>query len=117
MHHPSRVARFIFKWLWLKLPVWCSAIVTVVSEATKAEVLKHVHCHPDKIKVIHNFISDHFTRRPRSFNLQKPNILHVGTAQQKPGAIDNGYRWNNLPVKYYWKAVLRPTTVVSKTRY
>ena len=83
MHHPSRVARFIFKWLWLKLPVWCSAIVTVVSEATKAEVLKHVHCHPDKIKVIHNFISDHFISCHRNFNLQKPTILHIGTAPNK----------------------------------
>ncbi|HUC81515.1 MAG TPA: glycosyltransferase family 1 protein [Flavisolibacter sp.] len=83
MQHPSPIARIIFKWFWLKLPVCYSAAVSVVSEVTKNEVIKYVQCHPDKIKVVYNFVSGNFTCCPKDFNLQKPTILHIGTAPNK----------------------------------
>ena len=83
MNHPSPVARLLFKWFWLVLPVWRSAIVTVVSEETKREVLKYTRCQPKKIQVIPNFITERFTTDVKVFNTAKPTILHVGTAPNK----------------------------------
>jgi glycosyltransferase involved in cell wall biosynthesis len=83
MKHPSPVARLILKWFWLVLPVNSSRVVTVVSQATKDEVLKYVNCPPDKIRVIPNFISTKYQPGPKPFNSRLPVILHVGTAFNK----------------------------------
>ncbi len=83
MKHPSAVARTVLRWFWLVLPVARSRVVTVVSQATKDEVLRYVDCNPDKIRVIPNFISARYTPRPRPFNAQRPVILQVGTAFNK----------------------------------
>jgi glycosyltransferase involved in cell wall biosynthesis len=83
MNHPSALARTILRWFWLELPVRRSRVVTVVSQATKDEVLKYVDCNPDKIRVIPNFISGKYSPRPKPFNALRPVILQVGTAHNK----------------------------------
>jgi glycosyltransferase involved in cell wall biosynthesis len=83
MKHPSAAARTVLRWFWLVLPVACSRVVTVVSQATKDEVLRYVDCNPDKIRVIPNFISSRYAPRPKPFNAQRPVILQVGTAFNK----------------------------------
>lgn len=83
MNHPSKWARMIFRLFWLKLPINHSRIVTVVSQSTKDEILKHVDCPPQKIRLIPNFISDAFQPVEKEFNTHKPVILHIGTAPNK----------------------------------
>lgn len=83
MRHPSALARIIFKWFWLKLPIWRSAIVTAVSEASKKEIVFYSGCNPDKIRVIHTSVSLMYASHPKSFNKQKPEMLHIGTAENK----------------------------------
>ena len=83
MDHPNRIYRWLLKWFWIILPVWRSQIITVVSEATKQELLKYVRCKPAKIKVIHNPIDSSFKPLPNSFNKTKPTILQLGTAPNK----------------------------------
>jgi len=83
MKHPSAAARAVLRWFWLVLPVARSRVVTVVSQATKDEVLRYVSCNPDKIRVIPNFISDRYAPRPKPFNARRPVILQVGTAFNK----------------------------------
>ena len=83
MNHPSKWAKMIFRFFWLKFPINKSRIVTVVSQSTKDEILKYVDCPPDKIRVIPNFISESFRPVEKEFNSCRPVILHIGTAPNK----------------------------------
>ena len=83
MEHPSAVARLLLRWFWLKLPVARAAVITTVSQATKDQLLQFVDCNPEKIVVIHNFISPHFRPNPKPFAEQMPVLLQIGTAPNK----------------------------------
>lgn len=74
---------WIAKLIWFQLPVANAKFVIAISQATKNEILKHINCHPDKIKVIHVAVSPIFKKADKTFNKQKPVILHIGTAPNK----------------------------------
>jgi glycosyltransferase involved in cell wall biosynthesis len=73
----------LLKYFWFTLPLKKVAMVTVVSEATKAELLKYVTYNEAQIKVIPVAVSESFTCHPKAFNKQKPVILQVGTKPNK----------------------------------
>ena len=83
VHNTSPFKAFIFKWLWLRLPIAKSGVVTAVSQCTKDEILKYSNCRPDKIRVIYNCISTDFKPAPKIFNKIKPVLLQVGTRENK----------------------------------
>jgi len=70
-----------FFWYWL--PEKRSALISVISESTKREVLKYLRCDPDKIRVVHCCVSHDFKPFPRVFDAKKPHILQVGTSETK----------------------------------
>lgn len=72
---------FFFFWYWL--PLKRVAMVTVISESTKIELLKYVKISPGKIRVIYNCISDIFKPFQKEFNNVKPVILQIGTGSNK----------------------------------
>jgi glycosyltransferase involved in cell wall biosynthesis len=47
------------------------------------ELLRYVKCNPEKIRVIHDPVSNAFKPFQKSFNRQKPVILQVGTSKNK----------------------------------
>ena len=69
--------------LWYWLPEKRCETISVVSDFTKAELLRIVPCRPEKVRVINNCVSKTFKPVPRRFNGQKPRILQVGTASNK----------------------------------
>jgi glycosyltransferase involved in cell wall biosynthesis len=75
--------RGVFWFFWYWLPEKRCEAITVISESTKQELLKHLHCDPDKITVIHNNVSDEFAAQEKKFNHHCPRILQVGTTQNK----------------------------------
>lgn len=75
--------RRIFQWLWLKLPVACAGLVTVVSEQTRQEVLRYTGCPDSKIRLIPESVSTALRPLPRAFHSERPTILQVGTADNK----------------------------------
>lgn len=83
MEHPNYLARWVLKWFWIIIPVWRARVVTVVSQATKNEVLKYAFCNPDKIKVIPNPFNSVVNLSKRDFNKEKPVILQMGTTPNK----------------------------------
>ncbi len=84
MQQNKGIKRSILKWLYVILPVKFAHQVTVVSEATKKDVLKYVKVDPQKIKVIPNFISAIYQPAfDRKFDPVKPQILQIGTAFNK----------------------------------
>lgn len=83
MRHPNPVVRWILSWLWLKLPVRHCKIITAISEATKQEIIKFTKCPGEKIRVVPILITSDMHQCPKVFNIQKPRILHIGSAPNK----------------------------------
>lgn len=77
------IKRSLLMLFWYILPVKKSAIITVISQSTKQELLRYVKCDPEKIRVIHDCIPDDFKPCPKLFNMKKPVLLQVGTGENK----------------------------------
>jgi glycosyltransferase involved in cell wall biosynthesis len=71
------------KWLFYKLPVWQSTLVTVNSEFTKQELRRITGCPANKVIVAYCPISPLFRPHPQRFNAEKPVILQIGVMPNK----------------------------------
>ncbi len=74
---------WIIKWLWYDLAVRKADMITVISENTKKDLIRFTGCPEDRIRVIPDFYDDRFRQSLRSFNRDKPNLLFIGTAENK----------------------------------
>lgn len=83
LNNSSGITYKLLKFFWLTIPVRHSKYLTAISVSTKKEILKHVSCDPDKIKVIYVAISERYQRKDKLFNKQQPRILQIGTAPNK----------------------------------
>ena len=83
IHRLSGLKRFMFKLFWYRIPIWRAHHVTVISDATKKELIKHIGVDPSKITVIPNCISAEFTSISKKFNASNPRILCIGTSPNK----------------------------------
>lgn len=83
MENPSAFKRFFLKLFWLYLPVYRAKLVTVISYATKEQVIKFTGAPSSKIVVVPVAISTFFQPSPKSFNSDYPTLLQVGTATNK----------------------------------
>jgi len=79
----SNLKIFIIKLFWYKIPLKRATKITVISEFSKNELLKTFKIDPRKIIVIPNCVSDKFQYQQKEFNEKKPNILIVGTKENK----------------------------------
>ncbi|MCF8002796.1 MAG: glycosyltransferase family 4 protein [Chromatiaceae bacterium] len=80
----SRGLRFWLLWFfWYWLPEKRCAVIPVISEATRQQVLRYLKCDPEKVQVIHCNVSDEFQPTPKQFDSDCPRILHVGTTSHK----------------------------------
>ena len=75
--------RAVLRFFWYTLPVRRSELVSVISQATKEELLRHVTCNPAKVRVVHCCVSPVFRRDPRPFNTAHPRVLQLGTGKNK----------------------------------
>ena len=83
MLRESGLRRRLFHLMWLKMPVARSAIVTVISEQTKQEVLRYTSCPEERIRVIPVPVGSEFQPAPKPFRSDRPTILQVGTGRNK----------------------------------
>ncbi|MGQ0540576.1 MAG: glycosyltransferase family 4 protein [Blastocatellia bacterium] len=80
----SGLRRWVLKELLFDLPVKRLKYITVVSEATKRELIDLTGCPEEKITVIENPVRDHFIgTEKKEFNTDLPNVLQIGTAPNK----------------------------------
>jgi glycosyltransferase involved in cell wall biosynthesis len=75
--------RWVLRKFWFDLPIRHVAKVTVISDETKRELLRHVRVNADKIEVVPNATAPVFRPCPRPFNGDCPRILHIGTGTNK----------------------------------
>lgn len=83
MVRKTGISKVFVKWLYLKLPISNSTIVTTISEEVKKEIIAYTNCNPDKIKVVYVAIDDSYKPFPQKFNTNKPVVLQIGTGQNK----------------------------------
>ncbi len=75
--------KMIIGLFWFKIPLKRVEKITVISEFSKNELIKKFKINPYKIKIIPNCVSDKFQKTDRQFNSAEPNILVVGTKENK----------------------------------
>ncbi len=83
LERESRLINFLYRLLWIYLPVKRSGLVSVVSQATKDELLKLVPVNPEKIKIVPSSVSAEFVASPKDFCEDKPTMLQIGTRPNK----------------------------------
>lgn len=83
LDHPSPWKRALLRLLWVSLPVRRVRCVTVISEATRRELLKVVSIPERRLRVIPDCLAPEFTFTPQAFNATRPTILQVGTTDNK----------------------------------
>lgn len=83
MYNTTGIKRFLLRLLWAVIPEKRVGLISVISQSTKNELLKILHCNPEKIRVVPVCISPKFTRHDKNFDTSKPRILQIGTAKNK----------------------------------
>lgn len=73
----------VLKFVWFTLPIRRAGLVSVISESTRRELLRHVKCDPSKIRVVPCCVGSDFAPVPKSFDESDPVILQMGTAANK----------------------------------
>jgi glycosyltransferase involved in cell wall biosynthesis len=79
----SGFRRWLFFLFWYWLPAKRSAMISVISESTKKELLRYLKCDPRRIRVVYDPCRQEFVATPKEFDVQKPVILQVGTGANK----------------------------------
>ena len=83
LQRTSGLRRALLKLFWFTIPAKRVAAITVISEATRQEVNRHIDFPLHKIHVIPVFNNNAFQYCPREFNTERPTILQVGTRHNK----------------------------------
>lgn len=84
LHLRSGIRRFLLKKLFLDLPLRRLRYVTVVSEATRAEIVSFLPGAAGKLRIIENPLLEGFEgEAAREFNARSPRILQVGITANK----------------------------------
>lgn len=79
----SGVKKYLFKILYLTLPLKYSDVITVVSNYTKKKLIENFNIEEDKIRVIYNPCPKEIIYVPKHFNDKKPTILQIGGKKNK----------------------------------
>jgi glycosyltransferase involved in cell wall biosynthesis len=83
MHRLRGIRRAFFLFFWYWLPIKRVSLVTVISESTKNELLRHIKIDPRKIRVIYDCVSEDYQSSNKDFNTAKPLIIQIGTGYNK----------------------------------
>lgn len=77
------IRHMLLKYFWFTLPLKKCALVTVISKATKDELIKFTNYPEHQIHIIPVAISPGFQYNEKTFNSKRPVILQVGTTANK----------------------------------
>ena len=77
------IKRWLYKWIWLILPIRSAGVITAISRETSECIYNHLGITEKHIEVIENCHSAIFKRVPKPFTVECPVILQVGTTPNK----------------------------------
>lgn len=75
--------KFLYKWIWFKLPSMVTAKVTVISKATQEVLERELGSFGAKLSVVENCTTLEMGRTERPFNAECPRILQIGSGHHK----------------------------------
>lgn len=75
--------KWIFKWWWLKLPIYFAKHITAVSHFTLSDLAMICPWIPEKASVIYNPLPTLFTPAPKAALSDPPVLLQIGTGHNK----------------------------------
>ena len=77
------IKRWVYKWLWLILPIRRAGAVTAISEETRRSIKTNLGIINREIVVVPNCVNPIFHPVPKPFNENRPIVLQVGTRPNK----------------------------------
>jgi glycosyltransferase involved in cell wall biosynthesis len=83
MYNLAGIRRWLYKWIWLSLPIRLTRTITVVSETTAEDIRKRLGIRGKRMRLIENCHSALFQHVSRPFAADCPVILQVGTGPDK----------------------------------
>jgi glycosyltransferase involved in cell wall biosynthesis len=83
LHRSTGVKKAILKMFWYSWPARRAAATTVISEETKRQLLQQIQIPEERIHVIPVSVSPSLRPMPSVFNDNCPNILQIGTKDNK----------------------------------
>jgi glycosyltransferase involved in cell wall biosynthesis len=83
LHRTRGLKRWLLWLFWFWLPARRCALISVISEATRRQVLDYGYCDPDSVRVVFDNVSEEFRPLRRRFNTDCPRVLQVGTSPNK----------------------------------
>ncbi len=83
LNQPKLLTRWFLKLFWITFPLKRVSYVTVISEATREDLLNRVAFPKERTRVIPNYYDRSFHSVPKEFNAQQPRILQIGTKANK----------------------------------
>lgn len=75
--------RWLVKLLWFRFPVSRAAVITVISEETKRQLLRHVCVSSERVVVVPVSVSENLRFKPAVFRANCPVVLQVGVKHNK----------------------------------
>lgn len=79
------IKKFIFKWIWFKIPIMKSKYVTTISNSVKKEIINNFNIKEEKVKKI--YFSIFIDEKLKELKKPQPQfifkILHIGSAPNK----------------------------------
>jgi glycosyltransferase involved in cell wall biosynthesis len=82
LHRLRGLRRYLLWLLWYRLPVLRAGMVSVGSPWAKDEILRHVDCDPERVRIVPHCVSPHLAPSPRE-RRSVPVVLQVGTGANK----------------------------------
>jgi glycosyltransferase involved in cell wall biosynthesis len=79
----NSIKYWVYKWLWLDLPVKHASIITTISEKTKQDIIHFTGCQSSKVILIPNYVNPIFKFSEYKFNKLYPTILQIGNSANK----------------------------------
>jgi glycosyltransferase involved in cell wall biosynthesis len=83
IYNTTGIRRYLLRLFWYVIPEKRVALISVISQSTKVELLNCIKCDPNKIRVVPVCISPAFTPFEKKFDVVKPTILQIGTTKNK----------------------------------
>lgn len=74
---------WLYRKVWFEWPVNRCQLITTISEASKADIVRYTGCDPGKVVVTGVAISTEYRPSPKAFRSAKPRLLQLGTAPNK----------------------------------
>ncbi len=75
--------KWLYKWLWMILPIKCAQVVTSVSQSTADDIYNYLGLKYKKIEIIPNCYNSIMKPEPQSLLKDCPKIFQIGTAAHK----------------------------------